>query len=104
CSEEEHILAGEMMECGCCFAEYTWDEMASCNNGHLVCRNCITHTAQECAFGQGDNSYEPRGLKCIAATSEKCDSIIPTRILERVLSSELLSKYTHRIMATELDT
>jgi hypothetical protein len=103
-SEEEHILADEMMECGCCFAEYTWDEMVSCNSGHLVCRNCITHTAQECVFGQGDSSYEPRGLKCIAATSEKCDSIIPTRILEGVLSSELLSKYTRRIMATELDT
>lgn len=101
--KEGHTEADEMIECGCCFGEYTWDEMASCNDGHLVCRNCITRTAEECAFGQGNNSYEPRGLRCIAATTEKCESIIPTRTLERVLTSDLMMKYNHRIMATELD-
>lgn len=103
-NEEEYTEADEMVECGCCFGEYTWEDMVSCNDGHLVCRNCVTHTAEECAFGQGNNSYEPRGLRCIAATTEKCESVIPTRTLERILSSDLRMKYTERITATELDS
>jgi len=102
-NEEEHELAEEMVECGCCFGEYTWEDITCCNSGHLVCRGCVTHTAQECAFGQGDSVYDPRGLKCIAASNEKCEAVIPTRVLEGVLSTDLMTKYTHRILATELD-
>ena len=102
-NEEEHTKADEMMECGCCFGEYTWDDMMSCNGGHLVCRGCVTHTAQECAFGQGDNSYDPRGLRCIAVSNENCDHVIPTTALEGVISTDLMSKLTARIMSTELE-
>lgn len=104
CNEEEYETAGEMVECGCCFGEYTWEEMTCCNGGHIVCKGCVTHTAQESAFGQGDNAYDPRGLKCIAASNEKCEAVIPNRILESVLSTDLMEKYSHRILAAELDT
>jgi hypothetical protein len=103
-NEQEYTEAEELVECGCCFGDYPWDDMTSCTAGHLVCYQCVTHTAQECAFGQGDNTYDPRGLKCIAASNEKCNDVIPTRILERVLAPDLLTRYTTRIMATELET
>ena len=103
-NEEEYEMSGEMVECGCCFGEYTWEDMACCNSGHLVCRSCVTHTAQECAFGQGDNAYDPRGLKCIAAVNEKCEAVIPTRVLETLISTDLYTRYNQRILATELDS
>jgi len=103
-NEEEHTVADEMQECGCCFGDYTWDSVVSCNGGHLVCRDCVTHTAQESAFGQGDTSYNPRGLRCIAATNEKCDHVIPNDILDGVLSSDLMTRLSTRILATELES
>jgi hypothetical protein len=102
-NEEEHSKADEMMECGCCFGDYTWDDITSCNGGHLVCRECVTRTAQECAFGQGDNTYDSRGLRCIAATNDKCNDVIPTTILEGVLSTDLMAKLTTRIISTDLE-
>ena len=102
-SEKEHSEAGEMMECGCCFGEYTWDEITSCDGGHLVCRGCVVHTAQECAFGQADNSYDPKGLRCIALSNEKCEYVISAKILESVLPSELMAKLTARGVTTELE-
>ena len=103
-NEEEYSEADEMMECGCCFGDYTWEDITSCNGGHLVCRECVTHTAQECAFGQGDNTYDSRGLRCIAASNDKCAHVIPISILEGVLSTDLMSKFTSRIISTELET
>jgi len=103
-NEEEHTEADEMQECGCCFGEYTWESIISCDGGHLVCRDCVTHTAQESAFGQGDTSYDPRGLRCIAVTREKCDHVIPNDTLDGVLSSDLMTRLSTRIIATELES
>ena len=103
-NEEEHTATDEMQECGCCFGEYTWESIVSCNGGHLVCRGCITHTAQECAFGQGDTAYDLRGLRCIAVTNEKCDHVIPNDTLDGVLSSDLMIRLSTRIVATELES
>jgi hypothetical protein len=102
-NEQEHSEADEMMECGCCFGDFTWDDLVSCNGGHLVCRDCVTRTAQECAFGQADSAYDPSGLRCIAAFNDTCDHVIPTTMLETVVSSDLMDKLTARIAATELE-
>jgi hypothetical protein len=103
-NEEQHELAEEMVECGCCFGEYTWEDTTACKVGHLVCRSCVTHTVQECAFGQGDNSFDSRGLRCIAASKEPCDTVIPTAILEQFISAELMAKLTSRTVSAELES
>jgi hypothetical protein len=103
-NEQEYTEANEMMECGCCFGEYTWEDITACSGGHLVCHQCVTRTAQECAFGQGDNSYNSRGLRCIAASNSKCEHVIPTTTLECVLSMDLMTKFAARITTTELET
>ena len=103
-NEVEHVEADEMIECGCCYGEYTWDDITSCNGGHLVCRGCVTHTVQECAFGQGDNSYDGRGLRCIAVSNENCDHVIPSTTLDGIIPAELMEKLTARIISSELET
>ena len=102
-NEQEHSEANEMMECGCCFGDFTWDDLVSCSGGHLVCRDCVTRIAQECAFGQADNAYDPSGLRCIAALNDICNHIIPTAMLETVISSDLMDKLNARIAITELE-
>ena len=104
-NEEEHVEADAMTECACCFGDYTWEDIISCNGGHLVCRGCVTHTAEECAFGQGDTAFDGKGLKCIAVSNDgQCHQVIPVTILERVLSSELMGKLTTRMTSMNLET
>ena len=93
-----------MMECGCCFGDYTWEDITSCNAGHLICRECVTRTAQECAFGQADTAHTDRGLRCIAVTSDGCDSVVSSQVLRHILPAELLTRYMQRITYTELET
>jgi hypothetical protein len=103
-NDEEYTATNEMIECGCCFGDYTWEDLTSCNGGHLICRSCVTRTVQECAFGQADAAYTDRGLRCIAASSESCDSEIPNNRLRQVLPLDLWARYTGRIMSTELES
>lgn len=34
----EYERAGELLECGTCFGEATWEEIGVCQEGHLICR------------------------------------------------------------------
>ena len=101
-NEDEHTLYEAMTECGCCFGEYTWEDITACKDGHLVCRSCVTRTIEECAFGQGD-TYTLKGLRCIAATSEPCTELIPTYLLEGIISTGLLKRLNSRIINGELE-
>jgi hypothetical protein len=103
-NEREHVAVHEMIECGCCFGDYTWEDTTACRAGHLVCRSCVTHTVQECAFGQGDNSFDSCGLRCIAASNELCDTVIPTAILEEFISADLMGRLTSRTVSAELES
>jgi len=103
-NEREHVAADEMVECGCCFGDSTWEDIRACTAGHLVCRSCVVHTVQECAFGQGDSSFVSRGLRCIAALNEPCDAVIPSPILEQFIPDDLMGKLHSRTVSAELET
>jgi len=103
-NEEEYTSANELMECGCCFGDYTWEDMIYCGDGHLVCRGCVKRTAEECAFGQADTVCTERGLKCIAVSNNPCDKVIPNESLEQFLPTDLFRRYTQRILSTELES
>jgi len=102
-NEQEHCAADEMVECGCCFGDYTWEDIRACTVGHLVCQSCVMNTVQECAFGQGDTSFDSRGLRCIAASNEPCDAVIPSSILEQFMPADLMGKLHSRTVSAQLE-
>lgn len=45
-TEEDEELEGGI-ECGCCFAEYAFENMVQCPEAHLFCKKCARRTAEE---------------------------------------------------------
>jgi hypothetical protein len=41
CWQEEAEANGGMFECGCCCCETAFEEMISCDEGHMFCANCL---------------------------------------------------------------
>lgn len=94
-NNEQYEDAGQMIECGCCYVEATFEDMVQCLDGHLFCVSCLRSYAKEAVFGQGKAI-----LSCM--TSD-CDSTFPMTQLQRSLESNILSKYEDRLAEESLN-
>ncbi|RAL13699.1 E3 ubiquitin-protein ligase [Aspergillus homomorphus CBS 101889] len=69
-NEDEAQAAAALYECECCFADVTFEQIATCSdNMHVICYGCIRRTIHEALFGQGWNKSVDVGrttLRCIA--------------------------------------
>ena len=54
--------AGLLIECGCCFGEFVFENMVACTEGDLFCRECLKQHAQYAVFGKGNVDTQ---LKCM---------------------------------------
>ncbi|KAG6911085.1 hypothetical protein DXG01_004600 [Tephrocybe rancida] len=68
---------GQMVECGCCFAEYPPDNMTSCPEKHMFCHSCISSHSSNLLLVQKPN------IKCMS--TEGCESSFPESALRRAL-------------------
>lgn len=76
-NEEEHASLGLLTECGCCFADVVWEDVAACANGHVFCSDCLVRTAQ---------TSTSCTIRCISAsTPESCAAPVPRAVLEAAL-------------------
>ena len=66
------------IECGCCYTDRAFENMIQCTEGHLFCRDCLKHYAQERLFGSGAT-----GLKCMDTAG--CTGKFVRTQLERAL-------------------
>ncbi|XP_071482028.1 E3 ubiquitin-protein ligase RNF216-like [Diadema antillarum] len=89
-NEDQYEKEGQMIECGCCYMEVTFENMVQCLEGHLFCRTCLQSYTKEAVFGQGKAT-----LSCL---EDGCDSVFPRSQLEKTLSSEILAKYDERVV------
>ena len=89
-NEAEAMDAKAMYECQCCFADTTFEQMATCTtNAHVICFRCIKNAVSEVLFGQSWGRYieNTRGLlRCLALMSdESCDGCISHNATHRAI-------------------
>lgn len=93
-NDEQYEAEGQLIECGCCYVEATFEDMVQCLDGHLFCVSCLRNYAKEAVFGQGKAI-----LSCMTGD---CDSTFPMTQLQRSLESNILSKYEDRLAEESL--
>ncbi|XP_024528430.1 E3 ubiquitin-protein ligase RNF216 [Selaginella moellendorffii] len=79
-------------ECGCCFSECSFEQLAQCVDGHLFCFSCLRRHVEEATFG-GGQSYTV--LSCMDTAG--CSGFFPASEVSRALPADVLSKYERRL-------
>ncbi|CAM9578261.1 unnamed protein product, partial [Chrysoparadoxa australica] len=77
---------GTAVECGCCYGDFSIEDMVSCCDGHLFCDECLKRYAQERLFGLGDAV-----LKCFSAHG--CTKPFPEASLKKALPKKSYDKF-----------
>lgn len=79
----------ERHECGCCFSDVPFEEIAVCASGqHVFCRGCVTRQVDEHVFGgaplvHARTAGGGSGVRCMSVDS--CESPFLVSELERIL-------------------
>ncbi|XP_076442029.1 uncharacterized protein LOC143281024 isoform X2 [Babylonia areolata] len=91
---EEARTQNELYECQCCFEdECLFEDMNTCADGHLFCRECIARSV-EAAFGEGKTVFP-----CLTGT---CEHQIPLSVLKQVLPSSMFCKVLRKLQEEEV--
>ena len=90
-NKQQYVDEGELIECGCCFGEFPFEEIVQCSDGHLFCKECLHGYAKEIIFGSAMASAK---LSCMG---EDCDQPFPCNQLEKCLTKDEIDKYQSRL-------
>ncbi|XP_069117646.1 uncharacterized protein [Argopecten irradians] len=84
----------ELLECACCYDnECMIEDMASCQDGHLFCKDCIKRSS-EVAIGDG--------LCVFPCFTDDCKYQFPLPVLQEVMSPNMFSILLRRMQEEEV--
>ncbi|KAJ5851876.1 uncharacterized protein N7529_011261 [Penicillium soppii] len=111
-NEKEAQAVDALFECECCFADVTFEQIATCStNTHIICYHCIQRTVHEALFGQGwgkSVDLERSSLKCLAPLSVgSCEGCLHPQIVKQAIllgtaGSETYRKFEDRLSSETL--
>ncbi|KAH8993255.1 hypothetical protein EDB86DRAFT_2929485 [Lactarius hatsudake] len=73
------------IECGCCFSNYPFSEMAQCTDTHLFCKSCVT------SYVSTQLGEQNSDLRCMDLSG--CKMTFPDSELRRILTEKLFGLY-----------
>ncbi|KAJ5207136.1 hypothetical protein N7491_002232 [Penicillium cf. griseofulvum] len=100
-NEKEAQELNALYECECCFADVTFEQIATCStNTHVICYHCIQRTVYEALFGQGwgkSVDLERSTLKCLAPLSVgSCEGRLHPEIVKQAILLDTAGFETYR--------
>ncbi|KAJ5341572.1 hypothetical protein N7541_010696 [Penicillium brevicompactum] len=100
-NEKEAQAVDALYECECCFADVTFEQIATCSsNTHIICYHCIQRTVSEALFGQGwgkSVDLERSSLKCLAPVSVgSCEGCLHPEIVKQAILLDTAGFETYR--------
>jgi hypothetical protein len=100
-NEKQAQAVGALYECECCFADVTFEQIATCStNTHIICYHCIQRTVYEALFGQGwgkSVDLELSSLKCLAPLSAgSCEGCLHPQIVKQAILLDTAGFETYR--------
>jgi hypothetical protein len=103
--ELNRSLSGAPYECGCCFGEFAFEDLACCADGHEFCVDCLEAHVKECVYGQAPLTRGPQddggwpgsgmGVRCIS--TEGCSAPFTLAELERALKPDIFAALSDRL-------
>ncbi|RKF79445.1 E3 ubiquitin-protein ligase [Golovinomyces cichoracearum] len=78
-------------DCECCYTATSFEELTACDGGHFICFRCVRKSLNEAVFGHGwqrSIDIERGTLRCVAAISDDCSSVIPIYLIQRALRKD----------------
>ncbi|KAJ5473695.1 hypothetical protein N7475_003261 [Penicillium sp. IBT 31633x] len=98
---KEAQAVNALYECECCFADVTFEQIATCSaNAHIICYKCIQRTVYEALFGQGwgkSVDLERSTLKCLAPLSVgSCEGCLHPQIVKQAILLDTAGFETYR--------
>lgn len=90
-NEQQYKEEGQLIECGCCFAEFPFEDIVQCSDGHLFCLTCLQSYAKEVIFGSAIATVK---LHCM---TDGCTKQFPYSQLKKCLSEDEIAKYQDRL-------
>ncbi|CAG8487124.1 5884_t:CDS:2 [Racocetra fulgida] len=94
----EYTKNDQLITCGCCYGDCPFEDLASCNEGHLFCKECINHFVQEGLFGQG--SLRGKQVNCIEPGG--CNGYFTEDQLKATLLSDVFKHYVESLIEHSL--
>ncbi|KAJ5990926.1 hypothetical protein N7522_011133 [Penicillium canescens] len=100
-NEKEAHAVDALYECECCFADVTFEQIATCSaDTHIICYHCIQRTVYEALFGQGwgkSVDLERSTLKCLAPLSVgSCAGCLHPQIVQQAILLDTAGVETYR--------
>ena len=93
-NEDEYSKAQSLLECGCCFGDYTWEDITVCTEGHFFCRGCLDRSVKEALYGQGSCLFGEKGsVRCISSVAvPACEGFVAHALLPHALPPATIEK------------
>ncbi|TPX66377.1 hypothetical protein SpCBS45565_g04531 [Spizellomyces sp. 'palustris'] len=92
---EEDKKENVPVECGCCYCDYTMDDMTQCEDGHLFCK--------ECARKAAENSIGLRKIELNCLHNGGCESLFPPAAIAQFLPEKILKGYLKLCQEVDLE-
>ena len=90
-NEQQYKEEGQLIECGCCFGEFPFEDIVQCSDGHLFCLTCLESYSKEVIFGSAIATVK---LHCMV---DGCTKQFPYSQLQKCLSEDEIAKYQDRL-------